>query len=179
MSTDAKHSSFFAALGEAIASWAYVEGQLFEIVGARLGAPPPQAAVVFGRTPQMAAHVALAGELLGVTLPPDDVALRKWKAIEKRFEKLLPIRNMLVHQPVHYGGSRVFDFVPDGRGGGSLRSVSETPADFSFGLSPVAQARQRPKLPSALSGEEIRLHLKAVRQLLIDLEAFQKGLPPL
>lgn len=177
--SDNEGAAFFCAVGEAVTAWALIDRDLFALVKSRLGAPAAQAAVVFGRTPQMAAHVALAGELLSVSLPAEHGALATWSRLAKRFEKLLPIRNMIAHQPIHYGGRAAVRMDRDEHGNGVVRLVSETPSEYAYGLSAVAQSRQRPKLPSSLSTADIRAHLKETRRLHSDLTTFRNALPPL
>ncbi len=174
-----QHARFFSLLGEAVSTWAYIEGKLYEIVRGRLGAPDLQAAIVFGRTPQMSAHVALAEELLVATLPVRHPSLKEWDGLAKRLKKALPIRNMMVHQPVHFGGSATVSLRADEAGNQYFEVTDRSPEDYAFGLSEVTQRRQKPKLPETLTADDITNHLATVRQLNLDLSNFHKALPPL
>src|SRR5208282_2222336 len=102
------NDEFHMMVGECVTQWATVEELLFRTCRICLACTTEQAAIVYYRTPTIAARIELIDELLGLVLPPKDPKrgsehhpdTKEWSGIKQRLKGLLSIRNRLAHEPV-------------------------------------------------------------------------------
>jgi hypothetical protein len=88
---------FFALMGYAIARWAHVDRELFDLCRFALQTTPEETAIVFYRSPNIGDHLTLVDHLIVLSISQE--SYREWKTIFNSLTSLLPFRNDIAHNP--------------------------------------------------------------------------------
>jgi len=106
---------FYEMMGMCIASWADVDEELFAIFHRCMGAPEPQCAIAYFKTPSLEARRTLTEEVVLSVLPKkkpgqhDHASVRAWNAAVEDFQDLLRTRGKIAHHKMRLvmeGGPR-------------------------------------------------------------------------
>jgi hypothetical protein len=135
---DLRLQQFYQNIGRCIKAWATVEDKLFDICERVLKTDRHFVSVIFFRTPSIDSRLKLTNELLEAYFAKGHPALREWKPIRTKIDKLLPTRNSLAHHPV---------------------KMIIHPTDRSFETSTSEKERLRGKEPKRTKETELLHHL--------------------
>jgi hypothetical protein len=89
---------FLHALGLCVSQWAFVDRQLFRLFRLGLQAATHRAAVIYYSQRTLSQRLQFVDRLMRQNLSPDDYK-SNWKPLLKRFDELVPVRNIFVHHP--------------------------------------------------------------------------------
>jgi hypothetical protein len=89
---------FYYHMGVAIATWAQIDEELFNICREILRVPLKHVAIIYRPSATLAAHVALVNDLVQ-TLFTDhkEVNAKNWNALKKTISDQMAVRNQLAH----------------------------------------------------------------------------------
>lgn len=96
---DAAAERIYAVAGRCINGWAFVDQALFDIFHAALGTDLVKASLVYYRSPSFNDHLVLTDRIVSATLSDGTQERTDWRALKRRIETLLPIRNRIAHHP--------------------------------------------------------------------------------
>ncbi len=148
-SKQAKHSrdSFLRLAGECVTRWAFTDRALFVLFRSSLYDYPRVAAAIYYRLNTLSAKISLVDVTIQQIATPAN--LKTWRRHKKRMEQLLPVRNLIAHNPL-------------------LETVSAGTKRPRYGYS----IRQEPneveigyKKPRAVNARTLRNHAKQVDKL--------------
>jgi len=169
-------TEFFAALGQAITEWAYVEEELFHICASVLKTRQDHAAIVYYRTPSLDARLTLTNDLASSILPKKEKAgahtpkiSQRWNEIIKDIRNIISVRNQLAHSPT----APIVNASQSGTGSARF--------DFSYTSYVSATEKLRGRSTKAdLSLKDVLVHTKDVSQIINRLRNFrERELPAL
>jgi hypothetical protein len=115
---------FYRMIGHCVTRWAFVDRTLFSLCHICLGTTPEQTALVFYKFSSINDHKLLAGNLIKITAKPDRDINKQWADISSVFEKLIPFRNFIVHNPVRGGANKTSQINKDGTHGKAIVSIT-------------------------------------------------------
>jgi hypothetical protein len=166
---------FSRLIGQCITRWAFIDRALFDYCDYCLGGRSALTAVVYYRTPQLSQRLGLVDELLQKLLlfmkghipTRSTVAHRRceemskeWRAIKKRLDNLMQVRNVIAHQPM----LRVGTAKKHGRG--------ERAHYFFSIVSEWRDAGARDKKRHVVRVDDLRAHFKAAEKMIGTLTRF-------
>lgn len=100
-------TAFLRSVGLCVTQWAFVDRQLFRLFRFGIGAPTHRAAILYYDQNTIGRRVGQINNLLkGAFEGPDNENwLKNWEGVHQRLRDLLPIRNVIAHQPVQRLGT--------------------------------------------------------------------------
>ena len=100
-------TAFLRAVGLCITQWAFVDRQLFHLFRFGIDASTHRAAIVYYGQQSLGRRLSLVDELLKSAFehPDDKTLLDEWQRLKGRMNELLPLRNIIAHQPVRRLGT--------------------------------------------------------------------------
>ena len=95
-------TAFLRAVGLCVTRWAFVDRQLFRLFKFGIGASTHRAALLYYDQNMIGRRAGQINNLLKSAFegPDNENWLRKWESLHQRLRDLLPIRNVIAHQPV-------------------------------------------------------------------------------
>jgi hypothetical protein len=100
-------TAFLRAVGLCITQWAFVDRQLFRLFRFGIDAPTHRAAIVYYGQQSIGRRLNQVDELLKSAFehPDNKIFLEEWQYLKGRMNELLPLRNIVAHQPVRRLGA--------------------------------------------------------------------------
>jgi hypothetical protein len=100
-------TAFLRAVGLCITQWAFVDRQLFRLFRFGIDAPTHRAAIVYYEQQSLGRRLNQVDELLKSAFehPDNKALLGEWQRLKGRMNELLPMRNIIAHQPVRRLGA--------------------------------------------------------------------------
>jgi hypothetical protein len=161
---------FFFHLGFAINRWAFVERELFHVFRFLLGNTSDSAAsYLFYKQPTTALRFSMVDTLVDAILTPSHK--NRWAGIKKRFNKEIPLRNRLAHDPSNQIVSAA----------GSVGSSAPPPVpppiwELQWEPAKLLQSKKPGDL-QPVNVTRIVTHISEVTDLQNELSEFRKKLP--
>ena len=171
---------FYMMMGRCIAEWARVDDELYRIFEQCLG-PPKQSAILYFKMPGLEVRMTTTREIVLSVLPErekkdgghDHPSVKSWKAIEKRFKKLLPVRRRIAHLPVGQGR------VPRYFAARYFRATSLSKAGpHTIEASANEKLRGRDTDNKQLTLDDLTEHLSSLGRLIGSLQTFRLNVLP-
>jgi hypothetical protein len=100
-------TAFLRAVGLCITQWAFVDRQLFRLFRFGIGAPTHRAAIVYYGQQSLGRRLNQVDDLLRSAFehPDNEKILEEWQRLKGGMNELLPLRNIIAHQPVRRLGT--------------------------------------------------------------------------
>lgn len=98
---------FFDSVGRAVVLWAEVELEVFALLKAATGLPDAQAAIIYDRAGTIAPRIRMVAELLAAAEGLPQSAVEHAVAALADLKSIIFVRNLIVHHPAHWTGSRI------------------------------------------------------------------------
>jgi hypothetical protein len=149
LSKRAKRSrdSFLKLAGECVTRWAFTDRALFVLFRSALYDYPRIAAAIYYRLNTLSSKVALVDVTIRQIAMPAN--LKSWQRHKKRMEQLLPVRNLIAHNPL-------LETVSSGPKRARYRySIRQEPNEVEIGY----------KKPRSVDAKILRAHAKQVDKL--------------
>ena len=100
-------TAFLRSVGLCVTQWAFVDRQLFRLFRFGIGASTHRAAILYYDQNTIGRRVGQINNLLKSAFegPDSENWLKNWEGLHQRLRDLLPIRNVIAHQPVQRLGT--------------------------------------------------------------------------
>jgi hypothetical protein len=171
---DEKATEFYSLVGVAVTDWAHIDQELFRICANILKSHEQHSAIVYYRTPTLSARLTLVDELINTIFPkPSKKSGAHISQSEKMWAKLrtdindeLSVRNQLAHSP-----SGLMIESP----GEPIMPHWVTDVRFASYMSATEKLRGRLDTRKELRVDDVKDHLKKVKDLFIRLRNFRES----
>lgn len=100
-------TAFLRSVGLCVTQWAFVDRQLFRLFRFGIGASTHRAAILYYDQNTIGRRAGQINNLLKSAFeePGNENWLKAWESLHQRLRDLLPIRNVIAHQPVQRMGT--------------------------------------------------------------------------
>jgi hypothetical protein len=157
-------NEFLRTLGLCVTQWAFVDRQLFRLFRFGLQTATHRAAVVYYKSRTLQQRIQFVDELLKQSLSLKQYE-EHWCPFAKRLEDLVPVRNIIVHQPTR-----------------RLHTAKRGKAVYEYAIHIEPYERMLNKNPKGLKGksaieiDDLKSHAEAVHDLERDLKSLVRRL---
>lgn len=164
-----KATEFYSLVGVAVTDWARIDQELFGICADILKSDAQHVAIIYYRTPTLGSRLTLVDELIHTIFPkprksgahPSE-SEKIWAKLYNDIDEKLSVRNQLAHSP----------------SGLMIESPGEVPhwvTDIRFAsyMSATEKLRGRLETRKELRVDDVKDHLKKVKDLFIRLRNFR------